>query len=218
MDELTLVLANHHPLMRAGLRLLLETRPDCRVIGEADTGPEVLALVRRLEPAILIVTVALPASDGLDITRAVGAEMPRTRVILLATDLDEGHAQAALRAGAAAYVLMESCPGDFFDAITQVAAGRRYLSPPLAERALRYFARPQPGAAAAPSAALSPRERHVLALVAQGLTSAAIAHRLSLGVRTVEWHRAQLLRKLGLRSTVALVRYALEHRLLLDVG
>lgn len=210
---LTLVLADDHHLVREGLRLLLETRLQCRVVGEAATGAEAVALVRAHRPDILIVDLSMPGMSGIDVTRAVVSQVPETRVIVLSMHGDEPHVREALRAGAMAYVLKESLADDFLHAIAQVAAGQRYLSPRLAERAISSFAGERPGAATANTENLSPREREVLSLVAQGLTSAAIAERLGIGVRTVEWHRARLLHKLGLHSVADLVRYALQHGL-----
>ncbi|MCS6880843.1 MAG: response regulator transcription factor [Oscillochloridaceae bacterium] len=210
---LTLVLADDHHLVREGLRLLLETRLQCRVVGEAATGVEAVALVRAHRPDILIVDLSMPGMSGIDVTRAVVSQVPETRVIVLSMHGDEPHVREALRAGAMAYVLKESLADDFLHAIAQVAAGQRYLSPRLAERAISSFAGERAGAATANTENLSPREREVLSLVAQGLTSAAIAERLGIGVRTVEWHRARLLHKLGLHSVADLVRYALQHGL-----
>lgn len=210
---LTLVLADDHHLVREGLRLLLETRLHCRVVGEAATGAEAVALVREHHPDILIVDLSMPGMSGIDVTRAVVSQAPKTRVIVLSMHGDEPHVREALRAGAMAYVLKESLADDFLHAIAQVAAGQRYLSPRLAERAISSFAGEPAGAPTANAEHLSPREREVLSLVAQGLTSAAIAERLGIGVRTVEWHRARLLHKLGLHSVADLVRYALQHGL-----
>lgn len=212
MNGLTLVLADDHHVVREGLRLLLETRLHCRVIGEAATGAEAVALVRQHHPDLLIVDLSMPGMNGIEVIRAVRAQAPETRVIVLSIHGDEPHVREALRAGAMAYVLKESLADDFLHAIAQVAAGQRYLSPRLAERAISSFAGEghDPGVEAE---GLSPREREVLALVAQGLTSAAIAERLGIGVRTVEWHRARLLHKLGLHTVADLVRYALQHGL-----
>jgi len=213
MNGLTLVLADDHHLVREGLRLLLETRLHCRVVGEAATGAEAVALVREHRPDILIVDLSMPGMSGIDVTRAVVSQAPETRVIVLSMHGDEPHVREALRAGAMAYVLKESLADDFLHAIAQVAAGQRYLSPRLAERAISSFAGESVGVTASHTEHLSPREREVLSLVAQGLTSAAIAERLGIGVRTVEWHRARLLHKLGLHSVADLVRYALQHGL-----
>jgi len=213
MNGLTLVLADDHHLVREGLRLLLETRLHCRVVGEAATGAEAVALVREHRPDILIVDLSMPGMSGIDVTRAVVSQAPETRVIVLSMHGDEPHVREALRAGAMAYVLKDSLADDFLHAIAQVAAGQRYLSPRLAERAISSFAGESVGVTASHTEHLSPREREVLSLVAQGLTSAAIAERLGIGVRTVEWHRARLLHKLGLHSVADLVRYALQHGL-----
>lgn len=216
LQGLTLVLADDHHLVREGLRLLLETRLGCRVIGEAANGAEAVALVRERRPNILIVDLSMPGMNGIDVTRAVVAQAPDTRVIVLSMHGDEPHVREALRAGAMAYVLKESLADDFLHAIAQVAAGQRYLSPRLAERAISSFAGEGTGAATPSAENLSPREREVLSLVAKGLTSAAIAERLGIGVRTVEWHRARLLHKLGLHSVADLVRYAIQHGLAPD--
>ncbi|MFQ3661356.1 MAG: response regulator transcription factor [Chloroflexaceae bacterium] len=213
MNGLTLVLADDHHLVREGLRLLLETRLHCRVVGEAATGAEAVALVREHRPDILIVDLSMPGMSGIDVTRAVVSQVPETRVIVLSMHGDEPHVREALRAGAMAYVLKESLADDFLHAIAQVAAGQRYLSPRLAERAISSFAGESTSVTDPHTEHLSPREREVLSLVAQGLTSAAIAERLGIGVRTVEWHRARLLHKLGLHSVADLVRYALQHGL-----
>ncbi len=214
MSTLTLVLADDHHVIREGLRLLLETRLDCRVVAEAANGLEALALVQEHRPDILIVDLSLPGLNGIDVTRAVHTEVPDTRVVVFSIHGDEPHVREALRAGAMGYVLKDSLAGDFLEAIVQVATGRRYLSPSLAELVITSFAQESPSDSAAPSEGLSPREREVLILVAEGHTSAAIASRLGIGVRTVEWHRARVLHKLGLRSVAELVRYAIQQGLI----
>lgn len=212
MSGLTLLLADDHHVVREGLRLLLEARLPCRIVGEAATGPEAVAMAEQLRPDVLIVDLTLPGLSGIEVARAVRDAAPATRVIVLSMYSDEPHVREALRAGAMAYVLKESLAGEFLQAIAEVQAGRRYLSPRLAERALSSFAQ-EGDHAARPPERLSPREREVLALVAQGLTSAAIAARLRIGVRTVEWHRGRLLSKLELRTVADLVRYAIQNGL-----
>lgn len=214
-DPLSLVIADGYHLVREGLRLLLEARLDCRVVGEAATGREALSLVEEHRPDILIVDLALPEAGGIDVTRTARARAPDTHVVLLAHDGDEPSVRAALRAGAAAYVLKCAPSDDLLHALVQVSSGQRYLSQPLAERAISSFA--QSGQApAAPTPELSQREREVVGLVAAGMTSAAIAARLGIGLRTVEWHRARVLQKLGLHNVADLVRYALQHGLVAE--
>jgi DNA-binding NarL/FixJ family response regulator len=214
MRQLSLVLADSHLLMRDALRLLLESRLDCRVVGEAASGPEALALAQELRPDILIADADLPELSGIEVTRTVRAHGPDTKVVVLATETTDAQVQAALRAGALAYVLTDSRTEDLLYAIGQVAAGRHYLSPRLAERALASFA--NEGLADGPGGldALTPREREVLVMVAQGKTSSAIAAQLAIGVRTVEWHRARVMHKLGAHSVAEVVRYALRHGLI----
>lgn len=218
MSVLTLILADAHHVVRTGLRLLLETRLACRVVGEATTGIEALALARAYRPDILIVDLNLPRLDGLEVTRAIRCQVPGTRVIVFALDGDDRSVQEALRAGAMAYVLKETLVGDFLRVIARVSAGQRCLSPSLEERVMSSFAREGLPAPVTPAERLSLREREVLSLVGQGFTSAEIARDLGIGVRTVEWHRARMLHKLGLHSAADLVRYALQHDLVPAVG
>jgi two-component system response regulator NreC len=214
VNELTLVIADGHHLMREGLRLLLEARLACRVVGEATTGPEALKLVEEQRPDILIIDLSLAEVHAVEVTQTLRTQGYATRVMILTLDASEADVRAALRAGAMAFVLSDSPTNDFLYAVGQVAAGQHYLSPRLAERAFNAFAHPDPGAA--PTARLSLREQEVLSLVAQGMTSAAIASRLGIGGRTVEWHRARLQQKLGLRNVADLVRYALQHKLIIE--
>jgi two-component system, NarL family, response regulator NreC len=210
MTALTVVLADDHHVVRHGLRVLLESELDCQVIGEASNGVDAVTLVQRLEPDLLVLDMMMPGLSGLEVTRRVIANVPRTRIVILSMHADESYVREALRAGATAYVLKESMSGDFIFAVQQAAAGRRYLSPPLSERAIEIYAHQTGEATLDLYETLTERERDVLYLAAQGFTSAEIADQLSIGVRTIETHRASLMRKLGLRSPTDLVRYALR--------
>jgi DNA-binding NarL/FixJ family response regulator len=213
MDPLTMVLADSYQMMREAVRLLLESRLGCQVVGEATTGPEALALVQERRPAILITDLSLPELNAIALIQAVRVQAPTTCVIVLAMVSDVRLAREAMQAGAMAYVLKQAPADELLQAISQVVAHQHYLSPRLADQVLRGFAQVEPVAIVPPARRLSQREREVLNLVTMGLTSAAIAGRLGIGVRTVEWHRARLLRKLELRSVAELVRYALQHEL-----
>lgn len=213
MNPITMVLADDHHLVRQGLRLLLETRLNCRILGEAATGTQAIDLVLQERPDLLIVDLSLPERNGIEVTETVHRLAPETRVIVLSMHSDTPHVQAALRAGAMAYVLKEALAEDFLQAITQVLANHRYLSPRLAEQVITDLVTQSPDAP--PSVdTLSPREREVLTYVVSGMTSAAIAAELGIGVRTVEWHRANIMQKLNLHSIVELVHYALQQGLL----
>ena len=208
MDRLTIVLADDHHVGRDGLRVLLERELDCSVVGEAGDGQEAVALVERLRPDLLIADLMMPGLTGLEVSRRVRQVAPATRVVVLSMHADESYVREALRAGATAYVLKDSLSSDFVTAVRQAAAGRRYLSPLLSERAIDAFAAQPTEAPLDLDETLTAREREVLYLAARGLTSAAIAERLAIGVRTVDTHRASLMRKLGLHTPVDLVRYA----------
>lgn len=209
----TIVLADDHPVVRKGLRAVLDVEPDCQVIGEAADGLEALELVERLKPSVLIVDVMMPGLNGLEVTRRVGARSPHTRVIVLSIYADEAHVLEALRHGAAGYALKDVALNDLIRGLREVAAGHRYLSPPLSERAIEAYAK-RVTAGQSLHETLTPREREILQLVAEGHTSAEIAVRLGISPRTVEVHRANLLHKLGLRSHTDVVRYAIRRGLL----
>jgi DNA-binding NarL/FixJ family response regulator len=137
---LRIVMADDHPIVRKGLRALLEAEPDCRVVGEADDGPAALDLVEQLKPDILVVDVIMPGLGGLEVTRQVRHRVPTTRVIVLSMHANEPYVLEALRNGAAAYVLKTTSTHTLVEAVREVAAGRRYLSPPLTERAIHFYA------------------------------------------------------------------------------
>ncbi len=214
MQKLTIVLADDHHVVRQGLRTLLEAELPCSVVGEAADGPAAIELVTRLQPTLLVVDMVLPGLNGLEVIRRVRQGAPQTHVVVLSMHADEAYVREALRAGATAYVLKEAHADEFVQAVQQAAAGRRYLSPPLSERALdAYIAQ----AAETPFdlvETLTAREREVLIMAAQGRTTAEIATQLSISGRTVEAYRARMMRKLGLHTQMDLIRYALRRGLI----
>ena len=212
----TIVLADDHPIVRSGLRALLEAEPGYEVIGEADDGRGALDLVERLRPALLVVDVMMPGLGGLEVTRLVTQRVPSTRVIVLSLHSNEAYVLEALRNGAAAYVLKNSSTSALVEAVREVMAGHRYLSPPLTERAITaYIARSTASDAALDRYdLLTTREREVLHLAAEGLTNPEIGERLHISPRTAETHRANLMRKLDLTTQADLLKYALHRGLL----
>ena len=211
MTGTTIALADDHIVVRQGLRALLETEPDFRIVGEAGDGPEAVHLVERLQPDVLVLDLMLPGLSGLEVTRLVRQGSPQTRVLILSMYADEAYVLRALKNGAAGYVLKDSSAADLVQAVREVAGGRRYLSPPLSERAIeRYAQRAETSIQEDSYETLTTREREVLHLAAEGHTSAEIAARLGISPRTAETHRANLMRKLGLESQTDLIRYALR--------
>lgn len=207
---ITVVLADDHNIVRQGLRKLLEAQPDVRVVGEAADGAEATQLVEQLQPSVLVVDIMMGGMSGIEVTRYVKKLSPRTSVVVLSMHADEGYVMEALRAGARGYVLKDSIADDLLHAMREAVLGRRYLSPPLSEYVIEGYLQKQEGTALKPHERLTVREREVLHLLAQGLSNAEIAERLCVSRRTIEVHRAHVMRKLGLRNQVQLLRYAIE--------
>ena len=211
----SILLADDHPVVRRGLRGLLESQSGWQVVGEASNGAEAVEQVGRLQPNVLIVDLMMPEIDGLEVTRRVRQLSPQTHIIILSMYANEAYVLEALRAGAAGYVLKDSTAEDFAEAVRLFLAGRHFLSAALSERAIQVYARQ-----AAESAALEPydlltaREREVFRLAAEGMNNHAIGKRLGISPRTAETHRTNLMRKLGFGSQADLIRLAIRKGIL----
>jgi two-component system response regulator NreC len=214
MAKTRILLADDHPVVRHGVRSLLQAEPEFSVIGEASDGIEALQLVERLLPDVLVVDLMIPGLNGLEVTRQVRQRSPQTRIIVLSMHANEPYVLEALKNGAAGYVLKDTSGTDLIQAVRQVIAGQRYLSPPLSERAVDAYMQKSAETTYDPYEALTDREREVLQLAAEGLSNPEIAGRLSISPRTVETHRANLMRKLGLKTQTDLIRYALKRGIL----
>ena len=213
MPPLRVILADDHPVMRQGLRTLLEQELTCKIVGEAADGLSAIALVAQYLPDVLVVDMMLPALPGLEVIRQVQAQVPATRIVVLSMHADELYVREALRLGATAYVLKESQAHEFVLAVSEAAAGRRYLSQALSERMIDQYIQQGIGSSD-PYDLLSERERTVLRLSALGQTAAEVASSLALSPRTIETYRTNLLQKLGLRNQAELIRYALRRGLI----
>ena len=214
----TLVVADDHPIVRAGLRALLATTADMQLVGESGDGLEVLTLVEQLAPAVLVLDLMLPGLSGLEVTRRVSR---KTRVLILSMHAEEGYVLETLRNGACGY-LLKGCPAEeILRAVRTVAGGQRHLGSPFAQRAADAYASAALGSSA-PALSdpvdlyvnLTNREREVFQLAAEGLTNPKIGKRLFISPRTVEVHRGQVMKKLQLQTATELVRFALRRGLM----
>jgi two-component system response regulator NreC len=211
---ITIVLAEDHRIVRQGIKALLASEADFRVVGETGDGLEAVQLIERLRPAIAVLDLMMPSLGGLEVARTTKERSPQTRILVLSMYSNEAYVLEALRAGALGYVIKESSSDDLVYAIREVMAGRHYLSPPLSERAIINYLEKSGSGASSSYETLTAREREVLKLTAEGYSSPEVGERLVISSRTVESHRANIMRKLELRTTADLIRYAMRHGLI----
>jgi DNA-binding NarL/FixJ family response regulator len=217
------LLVDDHDILRQGLTLLLGLQSEIQVVGEARTGREAVAQVDRLAPHVVVMDISMPDMDGLEACRAIRAKKLTTHVLILTMHDSEDYFLQALRAGAAGYIVKKAAPTELQTAITTVAQGGVFLYPGLAKALVHaYLMQSSPSSVQAgegPNLAqelrvLTPRELEIVTLVAEGYTNQAIANRLTLSIKTVQSHRANVMEKLGLRDITHLVRFALRHGLI----
>jgi DNA-binding NarL/FixJ family response regulator len=210
------VLADDHPIVRQGLRSLLENEASCVVVGEAADGLTALELVAQEQPDVVILDLQMPDLGGLEVARRLQGSAPATKVIILSLHGDEPFVQEALRYGVLGYLLKGAATTELTAAVKAAVAGKRFLSAALAERAIdAYASRTRENTGPLDRyELLTNREREVLQLAAQGMSHGQIGQRLSISPRTAETHRTNLMRKLGLKDQVELVRFAMQRGLL----
>ena len=207
-----ILIADDHPVLRSGLRVLLGADPDLEVVGEAGTGEETLRLAEELRPDVVLLDIGLPGESGIETARRLKAELPEVKVLFLTMHEEEGTLLEALNAGGDGYVIKRADEPEIIQAIRVVQRGDVYVHPAMTRALLSQAEtteRPPE-----PVEPLTRREIDVLRLLARGNTNRQIAELLALSVRTIESHRANLMGKLGLSSRVELVTYAEEHGLL----
>lgn len=207
-------IADDHVLVRAGIRALLDLQDDFEVVGEASTGQEAIAGVARLSPDVVLMDIRMPGMDGLAATRELVQSGKGSRVIVLTQHENREYLLPALRVGACGYVLKRAPDDTLVQAIRSVHAGGTYLDPRVAETLVQDIRRGRRDEGVEPFDTLSERERQILVLLAQGQTYQAVAQALFISVKTVDFHRANVMRKLGLKNRTELTVYATEHGLL----
>jgi DNA-binding NarL/FixJ family response regulator len=209
MKPIRVLLADDHPLMRAGIRSQLHELPEVEVIAEACDGHEAIALVRRDRPDVVLLDIAMPRLNGLEAAAQINREFPEVGIVILTMHAGEEYVRRALRAGARGYVLKDAESVQLRLAVSAAARGEVYLSPAVAEQLVGQYKTGQ----AAPEDSwekLTPRQREVLQQVAEGCSTKEIARKLRISPRTVETHRSQLMQHLDIHDVAGLVRYALR--------
>jgi len=205
--QLRILLADDHVTVRHGLRLLIDSQPDMKVISEASDGNAAMQNALALKPDVIVMDISMPGMNGLAATRALKQKAPGLAIVTLTRHGDDAYVQELLRAGVAGYVLKQSASTELLQAIRAAAAGGQYLDSTLTPRiTARFLGRADK--VSKPAAALSEREADVLRLIASGYSNKEIAGRLSLSVKTVEAHKANGMRKLGLTGRIDIVKYA----------
>jgi DNA-binding NarL/FixJ family response regulator len=212
MPEIRVLIVDDHAILREGLRALLSYYDDVEVVGEAQDGGDALRLVEAVHPDIVLMDIAMPGMNGLEATRKIHDQFPGTQVLVLTQYEDWQYVMPLLKAGAAGFILKKALGEDLISAIRAIARGESFLYPPVAKVVLEQI---QQGGEAAQiqNEELTVREREILSYIVGGLTNRQIAQSLSLSIKTVEWHRGNIMEKLGARSVAELVQYALKQDL-----
>jgi DNA-binding NarL/FixJ family response regulator len=212
MNRHRVLLADDHALVRAGLRALLERLPNVEVVGEAEHGAEAVKLAAQLRPDVVMMDVSMPILNGIEATRRAVKLRPRPRVLVLSMHDDPEYVREALSAGASGYLLKTAPRRELELALAAVIRGEIWISPSIARSMVDDIGRRAPN-----HDELTPRQREILQLIAEGHTTKQIARRLHIGVKTVETHRAQLMERLDIHNIAGLVRYAIRSGIIRDI-
>jgi DNA-binding NarL/FixJ family response regulator len=205
-----ILVADDHTLVRAGLISLIARLPEMEVVGEAADGRQALRMVRDLLPDMVLMDIAMPGLNGLEAAERIHGIHPQTKIIILSMHASEEYVAQALKAGASGYLLKDAATSELEMALKSVAAGQFYLSPAISRQVVDNYLRGGPTGVEL----LTPRQREILQLVAEGKSTREIAEILHLSVKTVETHRAQLMERLDIHDVAGLIRYALRKGLI----
>ena len=208
-----ILLADDHRIMREGLKSLLNDEPDMEVIAEAENGRRAVELVEELEPTVVVMDIGMPELNGIESTRRIVLDHPTTKVVALSMHSDRRFMAEILKAGASGYLLKDSAYEELAGAIRTVIANKMYLSPRIADVVVEDYVRNMPRNEPSAFAALTPREREVLQLLAEGKATKQAAMCLRVSVKTVETHRRQIMTKLDIHSVAELTKYAIREGL-----
>jgi DNA-binding NarL/FixJ family response regulator len=214
MTKQRILLAEDHAILREGIRSLLASVPELEVVGEAEDGLQAVAQARQLQPDIILIDLSMPLMNGTEAIKQIKHRDPHTRLIVMTVHKSEAHVRAALDAGAVGYLLKDDTHLDLLAAIRAVTAGGTYLSSKISGKVVSgYLGQGSPQGLGVPWDTLTDRERGVLKLVAEGYRNREIGERLSISMKTVEKHRANVMKKLDLHSVSGLTAYAIKNGL-----
>jgi len=209
-----ILLADNHPIVRAGIRAELEKIPEVQVVGEANDGREAIDLAGSQQPDLVFMDITMPGLNGLEATERITKSFPSVKVIILSRHEDEEYYWGALRAGAAGYLLKKAAIAELQAALRRVMGGEIYLSREISTRLLKKFPSQQVAQAKSPLEQLTARQREILQLIAEGQTTKSIALILKVSPKTVEYHRSKLMERLNIFDIPGLVRLALRTKLI----
>jgi DNA-binding NarL/FixJ family response regulator len=216
MRHTRVLLADNHPIVRAGIRSALEKIEGIEVVGEANDGREAVELVKETKPQVVFMDITMPVLNGLDATERISKAAPNVRVIILSRHENEEYFWGALKRGASGYLLKRAALAELEAAVTRVTGGEIYLSKDISAQLLRRFPSQQSALAKTPLEQLTERQREILQLIAEGQTTKAIALILKVSPKTVEYHRAKLMERLNIHDIPGLVRFALRQKLITE--
>ena len=208
-EKLRILLAEDHQTVREGVKLLVNAQPDMEVVGEAGDGEIAIKEAERLDPDIILMDISMPNLNGLKTTRRLRRQNPDIKILTLTRHTDDGYLQQLISAGANGYVLKQSAPTELINAIRAVAAGKAYLDPSLTQRVMGGYVNRTASLRGENKGDLTERETEVLRLISLGYSNKEIAAQLDLSVKTIETHKTNAMRKLGISSRIDIVRYAI---------
>lgn len=208
-NELRVLLAEDHETVRAGIRILIDSQADMKVVGEAHNGEAAIRKAGELLPDVVVMDISMPEMNGLTATKRIKQRAPQIKILTLTRHTDDGYLQQLIQAGANGYVLKQSAPSELVKAIRMVCSGNSYLDPSLTEKVMSVFQRQQTPLSQAEKVDISSRESEIFRLIAWGYSNKEIGGRLDISVKTVEAHKANAMKKLGIASRIDIVRYAL---------
>ncbi len=214
MDKIKVLLADDHTVLRQGLRALLEDQPDITVMGEAEDGRWAVHLAHELQPDVVLMDIAMPLLNGLEATLQIKRDHPEIAVLILTMHENEEYVRQVLAAGASGYILKRAAASELVAAIRAVHAGEAVLSPSITRVVIEEYVRHDGAHLESDCNDLTPREREVLQLIAEGHTSKEIAEMLNLSVKTVQAHRTSLMQKLDLHDRGGLIKYAIQKKII----